>query len=144
MQLAEPFASRSDAKTLTIFTTEHWTVLVRKSQVTIGSVVLAANRGFTSGSELTPEEAADFPQVVGRLERMLNKAFQFDKINYLCLMMVDRHYHFHVLPRYEREREFAGLRWVAIDWPKPPDVAAAAPTDIAVLKRLRDHLASYS
>ncbi|HVH72966.1 MAG TPA: HIT family protein [Candidatus Dormibacteraeota bacterium] len=144
MQLAEPFATGSDAKRLTIFTSEHWTVLVRKSQVTIGSVVLAANRHFTSGSELTPEEAADFPRVVGRLERMLNRAFQFDKINYLCLMMVDRHYHFHVLPRYERAREFAGLQWVDNDWPKPTDLAAAAATDFAVLKRLRDYLATYS
>ena len=98
MRLDEPCASNFDACNLTTFATHYWTVLVRKSQVTIGSLILAANRAFISGPDLTPEEAGDFPAVVGRLERMLTSAFRFDKINYLCLMMVNRDYHFHVLP----------------------------------------------
>jgi hypothetical protein len=46
MQLDGPSASNFDACNLTILATDYWTVLVRKSQVTIGSLIVAANRAF--------------------------------------------------------------------------------------------------
>ena len=139
MELASPFAETFDAENLTLFKTEHWSVLVRKSQVTLGSLVLAANRCFLSASEMTAEELGEFPQVVGRLERTLSDAFGFDKINYLCLMMKDRHYHFHVFPRYEGAREFAGTTWEDAGWPGAPALATP-PAEQSVLFALRDHL----
>lgn len=142
MELAEPFATKFDARNLTLVKTAYWSVLLRKSQVTLGSLVLAANRSFVSGSELTAEEAAEFPKIVGRLEGALTKAFHFDKINYLCLMMVDEHYHFHVIPRYATSREFGGIEWVDACWPKPHSLAALK-TDDALLVQLRDHLKQY-
>jgi diadenosine tetraphosphate (Ap4A) HIT family hydrolase len=69
---------------------------------------LAANRNFISASELRDAELEEFPEVVGKLEFALEEVFRFDKINYLCLMMSDRHYHFHVIPRYEGARQFFG------------------------------------
>ncbi len=142
MELAEPFATDFNAKDLTVFKTDHWSVLVRKSQVTVGSLVLAANRCFISAGEMTPEEAAEFPVVVGRLEAALAMAFQHDRMNYLCLMMVDRHYHFHVLPRYESPRQFAGRDWIDAAWPELPSLAAPA-CDEATLLALRDYLSQY-
>ena len=60
-------------------------------------------------------------------ERKLRDAFQFDKINYLLLMMVDRHLHFHVIPRYAETRSFAGVEWPDPAWPKgPPALDQAA------------------
>lgn len=141
MDLAKPFADDFSADTLTVFKTEHWSVLVRKGQSTLGSLVLAANRNFISASELTMDEVIEFPEVVGRLEAALRAAFAFDKINYLCLMMVDRHYHFHVFPRYESPREFEGVEWKDEAWPRPPTVGVP-PADEAVLIALRDHLRS--
>lgn len=141
MDLAEPFASKFDAGSLTLFKTEHWSVLVRKGQSTLGSLVLAANRNFISAAELTPEEAAEFPIVVGRLEGALRRAFALDKINYLCLMMVDRHYHFHVFPRYETPRDFAGKQWQDETWPAPP-VIGVPESSPELLATLKEHLAS--
>ena len=46
----------------------------------------------------------------------------YDKINYLTLMMVDRHVHFHIIPRYKEYRVVSGLRIEDIFWPGPPDV----------------------
>jgi len=142
MELAQPFARDFDAENLTLFSTEHWSVLVRKRQVAIGSLVLAANRSFISGGELTQEEAIEFPGAVARLERILTDAFAFDKINYLCLMMVDQHYHFHVIPRYETAREFGGTTWVDESWPKPPNLAAP-PTEETVLLELKSFLSGF-
>ena len=141
MELWRPFAETFGADELTLFATDHWTVMVRKAQVTLGTLVLAANRNFISASELTAEEALELPQVVGRLESTLQDAFQFDKINYLCLMMTDRHYHFHVIPRYETPREFIGVEWTDSSWPGPPSLAAPE-TDTETLLALKDHLRS--
>ncbi len=142
MELAEPFASKFAADTLTLFKTEHWSVLVRKGQSTLGSLVLAQNRNTLSGAELTPEELAEYPKVISRLETALASAFQFDRINYLCLMMVDRHYHFHIFPRYEAERRFGGRDWKDETWPGLPVVGAPAESE-EFLQELRDHLAAH-
>ena len=139
MELWRPFAEAFNADELTLFRTAHWTVLVRKAQVTLGTLVLAANRNFISAAELTTEELREFPEVVGRLEGALRKAFDYDKVNYLCLMMTDRHYHFHVVPRYETPREFMGVEWRDNDWPGPPNVATSE-TDLPTLTALRDRL----
>jgi diadenosine tetraphosphate (Ap4A) HIT family hydrolase len=142
MDLAKPFADDFAAETLTLFKTDLWSVLVRKGQTTLGSLVLAANRNFISASELTPEEAAEFPAVVGRLEAALRGAFSFDKINYLCLMMVDRHYHFHVIPRYETPRTYDGAEYTDEAWPRFPTIGVP-PSDEAFLLKLRDHLRGF-
>ena len=142
MELWKPFADDFGADELTLFSTEHWTVLVRKAQVTLGTLVLAANRTFISGAELETKELMEFPAVVGRLERALAEAFRFDKINYLCLMMRDRHYHFHVVPRYERARRFMGDEWTDTAWPGPPSIAVPE-ANSATLTAIRDHLRRY-
>jgi diadenosine tetraphosphate (Ap4A) HIT family hydrolase len=142
MDLAKPFADTFSADTLTLFKTDLWSVLVRKGQSTLGSLVLAANRNFISASEMTPEEAGEFPYVVGQLEGALRGAFNFDKINYVCLMMVDRHYHFHVYPRYEAPRTYDGVEYTDETWPRPVNITVP-PSDDEFLIRLRDHLHQF-
>ena len=139
MDLWKPFAEKFDSDNLLVFKTDYWSVLVRKNQVTLGGLVLAANRNFISASDLQSAESDEFPKVVGRLEKMLNTAFGFDKINYLCLMMSDRHYHFHVIPRYETAKEFSGRVWIDNDWPGPPSLSAAE-SDMNTLISIRDIL----
>ena len=139
MDLWKPFAEEFDSENLLVFKTDYWSVLVRKNQVTIGSLVLAANRNFISASDLQNAELEEFPKVVGRLEEMLSITFGFDKINYLCLMMADRHYHFHVIPRYETHKEFFGRTWVDNDWPRPPSLAVPQ-NDMDTLISIRDML----
>ena len=140
MELWRPFAETFDADNLTLFRTEHWTVLVRKAQVTLGTLVLAANRNFISASEFTQDELLELPQVVGRLENALTEAFAYDKINYLMLMMVDPDVHFHVLPRYESARSFAGSEFRDRFWPGPPDITSRLELDEAQMTALRDEL----
>jgi diadenosine tetraphosphate (Ap4A) HIT family hydrolase len=142
MELWEPFAEKFEADKLTVFSTDHWTVLVRTGQVTLGTLVLAANRNFISASEMTHEELLEFPAVVGRMEKALAQAFQYDKINYLCLMMTDRHYHFHVIPRYEQPRQFLGVEWTDSPRPGVPNLAVPR-TDDSTLIALTDHLRQY-
>src|SRR5438045_2775702 len=85
---------------------EHWAVLVRPAQPTLGSLVLCATSDATAYGTLPAAAFAEQGVLVGRIERLLQTAVGYARMNYLMLMMVDPHVHFHVLPRYEGTRTF--------------------------------------
>ena len=80
--------------------------------------------------------------VTGHIEAALSTAVGYAKINYLMLMMVDPHVHFHVIPRYEGERSHAGLAIADAGWPKMPALAEAVELDAEQIVALRDWLKS--
>ncbi len=104
---------------------EHWHVLVRPAQPTLGSLVLVCSDPVAQFGNISPEASRELQVATSQIERVLGEAFQFDKINYLMLMMVDPDVHFHVLPRYESNRCYEGLTFVDGSWPGPPDITAA-------------------
>jgi len=62
-------------------------------------------------------------------ERMLRACVDYEKINYLMLMMVDPHVHFHVFPRYGSPRSLAGTSMDDTGWPGPPDLKSGIAGD---------------
>ena len=102
---------------------ESWVVLLRPDQVTAGSMVLACKLEATAMSEVPPSAFAELSKATSDLEGVLRKVFAYDKINYLLLMMVDKHVHFDVLPRYSTLRDVFGVTFVDASWPKPPDLS---------------------
>jgi len=96
-----------------------WTVSIRPQQCTIGSLIIALKRECAELSMLSSDESKELAKVFNSTECLLKKAFSFDKINYLCLMMVDRQVHFHVIPRYKRKLIFMGKLYKDIAWPAP-------------------------
>ncbi|PZU10026.1 HIT family protein [Sphingomonas sp.] len=109
--------------------TDAWVLLLRPDQPTLGSMILAAKGTFTAFGDLPPAAFADFGRMVGRIEAALRATVAPAKINYLMLMMVDPHVHFHILPRYAGERSEAGLTVADAGWPKQPDLASAKRPD---------------
>ena len=65
-----------------------------------------------------------------------------DKLNYLVLMMVDPHVHFHVIPRYESARSINDKVVEDSGWPKHPDMQQVAPLDEADMETLLEALKS--
>lgn len=108
---------------------DHWVVLARPSQPTLGSLVLAAKSDATAFSDLPAEAHAELKQATTAIERALAEAVGYAKLNYLMLMMVDPHVHFHVIPRYEGVREWQGREFVDCGWPKVPDLGHAVALD---------------
>src|SRR6187402_2869398 len=82
----------------------HWVVLLRPAQPTLGSLVLAAKSDATAFGALPAEAHAELATITAEIETALAAAIGYQKLNYLMLMMVDPHVHFHVIPRYEGER----------------------------------------
>jgi diadenosine tetraphosphate (Ap4A) HIT family hydrolase len=102
-----------------------WVVLLRPSQPTLGSLVLACKDDATSLGAVSAEAYAELGTAARDLERAVRAALNCQKFNYLALMMVDPHVHFHVIPRYSEPREFEGTTYQDAAWPKPPDVTSA-------------------
>lgn len=119
---------------------DHWVVLVRQAQPTLGSLVLAAKSDATAFSDLDPAAFAELARVVGDIESALGVLIDYDKINYLMLMMVDRHVHFHVIPRYEGSRSGCGLTIADAGWPKMPALGEATPLDEVSITEMVDWL----
>jgi diadenosine tetraphosphate (Ap4A) HIT family hydrolase len=104
---------------------EHWLVLLRPAQPTLGSLVLAAKGEATAYSRLTREAFVEQADVVSAIERGIDKFCAYERINYLMLMMVDPNVHFHVVPRYSQPREWHGIQFPDAGWPGPPLLGSA-------------------
>ena len=104
---------------------EHWLVLVRPAQVTLGSLVLAAKSDATAYGDLPRAAFAEQSDAVAAIERGLRAFTDYERINYLMLMMVDPNVHFHVIPRYSGTRSWNGLDFPDTGWPGPPQLGGA-------------------
>jgi diadenosine tetraphosphate (Ap4A) HIT family hydrolase len=114
----------------------HWIVLLRPDQPTLGSLVLAGTGEERRFSDLPAGAFAELGEAVGDIERALEATVRPQKLNYLMLMMVDPHVHWHVVPRYEGRREAFGLGIDDSGWPKMPqlgDAVKLTPEQIAQL-----------
>ncbi len=115
---------------------EHWLVLLRPEQPTLGSLVLAAKSEATAFSELPAGAFAELHAAIGDIEARLAGAVAYTKINYLMLMMIDPNVHFHVIPRYEGARSAHGVSVTDVGWPKGPalnEATTLAPDQIEAL-----------
>ena len=119
---------------------DHWLVLARPAQPTLGSLVLAARSDATAFGDLPAGAHAELKGVTSAIEAALAGAVGYDRINYLMLMMVDPHVHFHVIPRYDGARTWQGLEFPDAGWPKVPDLGQAVTLDAARMAALVDWL----
>lgn len=110
---------------------DHWLVLLRSAQPTLGSLVLVAKSDANAFADLEPAAYAELARVSRDIEAALRAAVDHAKLNYLMLMMVDPHVHYHVIPRYEGSRGFEGRAFPDAGWPKLPALGEAVELDAA-------------
>lgn len=119
---------------------EHWAIVMRPAQATLGAVVLIAKSDATSVAHLPAPAYAELQQATQLIEHGLKHFRPFGKINYLALMMVDRHVHFHVLPRYAERQTFDGTSFADPGWPALPDLKFANPHSPETAQKLHKAL----
>lgn len=122
---------------------EHWAVLLRPAQVTLGSLVLAAREDSTAFSELPDEAFAEQALAVRAIETALRSFSRYERINYLMLMMVDPNVHFHVIPRYSGGREWNGLEFPDQGWPGPPQLKSVVELTSRQANSMRKQLKAH-
>lgn len=121
---------------------EHWLVLLRPAQVTLGSLILAAKSDATAYHELPREAFAEQADAITAIEAVLRDFCAYERINYLMLMMVDPNVHFHVIPRYSETRRWNGTEFPDAGWPGPPRLDAAVKLDEGQLQALVSEVAA--
>lgn len=118
---------------------DRWVVLVRDSQVTMGSLVLICKEDAEAFADISAEAFLEQKQAVSDIEATLKaEPFGAVKMNYLMLMMKDPQVHYHVFPRPLEEKTFDGVTFS--DPPGPPDVTAAAELGDETLTKLKQIL----
>ena len=114
----------------------HWTVLLRPQQPTLGSLILAARSDALAFGDLPAGAFAELGYVTSVIERSLTRTVDYAKLNYLMLMMVDPHVHFHVIPRYAGSRSAEGVTVEDKGWPKVPVLGEAVALNEAQIAAL--------
>lgn len=94
-------------------------------------------------AQVEEQQFSELAKITADLETALRTSLAFDKINYLALMMVDKHVHFHVIPRYAQERRVCGLTFIDPSWPKPPLLTQANEISDAQFRELREILITH-
>jgi len=102
--------------------TDFWYILLRPGQVTLGALILIEKSGKKQFSELSSESINDMGITIKRIEKVLSDLFNYEKINYLMLMMLDPEVHFHIIPRYSTEQRFKLIKFKDAGWPGLPDL----------------------
>ena len=118
----------------------HWVVLVRPAQVTLGALVVAAKSDATAYGQLPREAFAEQAEAVAAIERALRAFSNFERINYLMLMMVDPNVHFHVIPRYSDARRWMDVEFPDAGWPGPPQLGSAVALSAEQLRAMAAEL----
>jgi len=122
---------------------DHWGVMLRPAQPTLGALVLICKQKVTAFSDVNADGYAQLRHAIQAIERMLQRTIGYERINYLMLMMEDFDVHFHVLPRYEGARSFGELAILDKGWPGKPDLGHVSVLDkrqqSALVTRLREN-----
>ena len=122
---------------------DHWLVLLREPQPTLGSLILCEKSDATEFANISTASFQEMSVVVGDIERALKAAFSYEKINYLMLMMVDPNVHFHVIPRYSEPQSACGLTIADPGWPVVPQLGVAQEITAAERDALKAHISGY-
>lgn len=116
-----------------------WCLSVRPGQLRLGAMLLSSGSGARSMEELTSVEQQGMGEAFALAEKLANRVFEADRVNYLCLMMQDPIVHFHVLPRYSNSVKRYGQVWEDPEWPAPPVVMPVISSD-EVLAAVKEDL----
>jgi diadenosine tetraphosphate (Ap4A) HIT family hydrolase len=126
-----------------VYQYQHWSILLRPAQLTLGSIVLVAHDSASAFSELSQESFTELHKITAHLESALGRAFAYDKLNYLMLMMVDTDVHFHVIPRYAEPKRLGGMEFTDPGWPSAPDLSHTNKTSSSINLNIINHIKNY-
>ena len=123
---------------------KNWYLLVRPMQVTLGCMVLInKNQNITTFGMISKDETIEMIDIISDLEKGLHDYLQYDKINYLMLMMSDPEVHFHIIPRYQNPRLFSDITFTDQSFPTAPDLSKFTTLTQTQLTQLATELKNY-
>ncbi len=95
---------------------DYWLFVLEKNQNPLGWTLAILKRHVTHFKELTEEELLELQQIVKDAESAIGKLFNHDWFNVMQLGNFMPHLHCHLVPRYEKPREYAGRTFIDEHW----------------------------
>jgi diadenosine tetraphosphate (Ap4A) HIT family hydrolase len=119
-----------------VLANDYWTLVFNENQATVGRVFFALNRHETDIAALTEDEVTSLWAFLRETKGALTALFAPDHFNYMFLMNLTPHAHFHIFPRYKEAREFAGQTWADPRFGDHYDPAEARAVDDVIMDTL--------
>jgi len=94
-----------------------WEVSLRPEQVTLGSCIISPADDIYTLNGASQKVLLDYSSAIAYCESLLYTKFKCQKINFLTLMMVDKLFHTHVIPRYNNSFYKFDNHWKDPYWP---------------------------
>lgn len=116
----------------------HWCICLRPQQITLGSLVLICKDDANKFSNISNDAFQEYPKIIKSIENTLFDLFEYDKINYLMLMMIDPNVHFHVFPRYNGVKNVKGVKFHDAGWPGLPDFSKPNKIDKHIFNKIME------
>lgn len=114
-----------------ILANDFWTLVLNENQATLGRVFFALNRHETDAAALSDAEVLSLWAFVRETKAALASLFAPDHYNFMFLMNLTPHVHFHIFPRYAHPVEFAGQTFADSRYGDHYDPAESRPVDPA-------------
>jgi diadenosine tetraphosphate (Ap4A) HIT family hydrolase len=120
----------------------HWTVYLHDNQYYLGRTFTVLNRhGPESTLSLSKEEWEELKVVLDKVTKSIQDNFKPDLFSYLVLQNKDRHhFHFHVIPRYEKERKVDGEIFKDENWGKSPIPSPDRKTNKEIIEKIKNFI----
>jgi diadenosine tetraphosphate (Ap4A) HIT family hydrolase len=97
---------------------DYWDIFLAPSQRYLGTCVVAIKRHCSSLSELNDAEWIEFSRIVREMEFTLDNIFKPTLFNWCCFKNAayrvekpDPEVHWHLIPRYDHEIKFQGIKF---------------------------------
>ena len=96
---------------------KYWSLYVHDNQGVLGRTYVWCKREDAMDlPDATPDEQKELFEILQKMEKVLQKTFKPDMINYAFLGNFTHHLHGHILPRYAKTVEFNGETFVDKNW----------------------------
>ncbi len=107
-----------DYRQMKIKSYQHWDLYLHENQGYLGRtfVQLKKEEGIDDFLSIGKEAQDEFFKIGQEVKIALKTLFQPDKMNYAALSNTSPKIHVHLIPRYQKPREFAGLVFKDARW----------------------------
>lgn len=105
-----------------LFENENWIVSLRPEQKTPFSMIISIKSNIFQLRDLNSSQILELQETYKFIENISYDNLKANKINFLCLMMVDSIVHFHVFPRFEGVFNYKNIQLMDKYFPKPVDL----------------------
>lgn len=116
------FSVKYELDKYNLFENDSWIVSLRPQQKTPFSMLLSLKKDKFQLRDLDAQETNELQECFTFIEKLCYDTLGADKLNYLCLMMIDSIIHYHVFPRFKNELVLNHLRLKDVYFPKPVEL----------------------